>query len=344
MRPERRNIRRSMQKGERTAWNIMEKEKIAVIMSAYNEQKSWLEESITSILNQTYQNIHVYIVLDNPENELLHQVISGYAAKDKRITYLKNSKNLGLVGSLNKAISVVTEDYVARMDADDISDKARLEKEMLFLKKHNLDFVMAGADFIYEDGKTGPGDAIPELLPEKLREVQKYGNVSIHSSWLLKKSVYDKLGGYRDVKYCEDLDFVIRALQKQVRIGRMEEHLLLYRLRSTSVSMSYAMEQTEKASYIRRIYTAGESLEEMKAELLNQKFGSFPEKKKERYADAKVRIDDFCDKLYRRHWLACAGNLMRGFISAPYRRIFISSFRARLKINKIYQAERSNHG
>lgn len=322
----------------------MEKEKIAVIMSAYNEQKSWLEESITSILNQTYQNIHVYIVLDNPENELLHQVITGYAAADKRITYLKNSKNLGLVGSLNKAISVVAEDYVARMDADDISDTARLEKEMQFLQKHELDFVMAGADFIYEDGKTGPGDAIPELLPEKFKEVQKYGNVSIHSSWLLKKSVYDNLGGYREVKYCEDLDFVIRALQKQVRIGRMEEHLLLYRLRSTSVSMSYAMEQMEKASYIRRIYAAGESLEDMKPDLLNQKFGSFPEKKKTKYADAKVRIDDFCDKLYRRNWLACVGNLMRGLTSAPYRRIFVSSFRARLKINKIYQAERSKHG
>ncbi len=254
----------------------MEKEQIAVIMSAYNEQKSWLEESITSILNQTYQKIHVYIVLDNPENKLLDQVIAGYADSDKRITYIKNSKNLGLVGSLNKAISVV----------------------------------------------------------------QKYGNVSIHSSWLLKKSVYDELGGYRDVKYCEDLDFVIRALQKQVRVGRMEEHLLLYRLRSTSVSMSYAMEQMEKASYIRRIYTAGESLEEMKADLLNQKFGSFPEKKKTKYADAKVRIDDFCDKLYRRHWLACIGNLLRGMASAPYRRIFVSSVRARLKINKIYQAEK----
>ena len=322
----------------------MEKEKIAVIMSAYNEQKGWLEESITSILNQTYQNIHIYIVLDNPENELLHQVITAYAGKDKRITYLRNSRNLGLVGSLNKAISVVTEDYVARMDADDISDTARLEKEMQFLQAHGLDFVMAGADFIYEDGQTGPGDAIPELLPEKLKEVQKYGTVSIHSSWLLKKSVYDDLGGYRDVKYCEDLDFVIRALQKQVQIGRMEEHLLLYRLRSTSVSMAYAMEQMEKASYIRRIYTAGEKLEEMKADLLNQKFGSFPEKEKTKYANAKVRIDDFCDKLYRRHWFACVRNLAGGLTSAPYRRIFVNSFRARLKINKIYQAERSKHG
>lgn len=323
----------------------MEKQKIAVIMSAYNEQKEWLEESIESILNQTYQNIHFYIVLDNPKNEMLHQVIAGYAGKDERITYLKNPENLGLVGSLNKAIGCVEEEYVARMDADDVSDRTRLEKELEFLKENKLDFVMAGADFIYEDGKKGPGDAIPELLPEKFQEVQKYGNASIHSSWLLKKSVYDSLGGYREVKYCEDLDFVIRALQKQIRIGRMEEHLLFYRLRSSSVSMAYAMEQMEKAAYIRRIYIAGENLEEMSAELLNQKFGNFPEKKKTAYAEAKVRIDDFCDKLYRGKRLACMGNLVRGMTtSASYRRIFVGSFRARLKINKIYQAESVKHG
>lgn len=314
-------------------------------MSAYNERKEWLRESIESILDQTYQNIRFYIVLDNPKNEILHQVIAGYAAKDERITYLKNPQNLGLVGSLNKALGCVKEEFVARMDADDVSDRRRLEKEMQFLQKHHLDFVMAGADFIYEDGKEGPGDAIPELLPEKFQEVQKYGNASIHSSWLLKKSVYESLGGYREVKYCEDLDFVIRALQKQVRIGRMEEHLLRYRLRSSSVSMSYAMEQMEKAAYIRRIYASGECLEAMSTDLLNQKFGNFPEKKKTKYAEAKVRIDDFCDKLYRRKLLACIGNLIRGMLtSAPYRRIFADSFRARLKINKIYQAESVKHG
>lgn len=323
----------------------MERQKIAVIMSAYNEREEWLRESIESILNQTYGNIHFYIVLDNPTNETLRNVIEAYEREDDRITFLFNEQNMGLVGSLNKAIGYVEEEYVARMDADDIADKLRLEKEMQFMQQNRLDFVMAGADFVYDNGEVGPGDVIPTLLPEKMKEVQKYGNVSIHSSWLLKKSVYTALGGYREVKYCEDLDFVIRALQAQVRIGRMEEHLIRYRLRSTSISMSYAMEQTEKAGYIRRAYIAGEKLQDISAETLNKKFGGFSEKKKEAYAKAKVRIDDFCDKLYRRKWLACIGNLIPGMVtSAPYRKIFVNSFRSRIRINKIYQAESVKHG
>lgn len=317
----------------------MEKEKIAVIMSAYNEKSEWLTASIDSILNQTYQEIHVYIVLDNPDNEELHQVIADYADRDSRITYLRNQRNQGLVASMNKALAVVKEEYVARMDADDISNLSRLEKEMCFLKTHKLDFVMAGADFIYENGNIGPGDAIPELLPEKIVEVQKYGNVSIHSTWLLKKDVYHKLGGYREMKYCEDLDFVMRALQQGIRIGRMEEHLLLYRLRSAGVSMSYAMEQAEKADCLRKTYAIGVSIEKMKVELVNKEFGNFPEEKKSAYAAAKMQIDDFCDKLYRRQWLACFRNFLKGMAtSASYRKIFWNSFRAKKELRKIYRS------
>lgn len=317
----------------------MDEPKIAVLMSAYNEREEWLRESIESVLNQTYRNIRLYIVLDDPDNRTLHRLITDFARKDSRIVYLPNERNMGIVRSLNRALELIQEPYVAKLDADDVAREDRLEKELAFLRGHDLEFVMAGADFIYENGERGPGDAIPALDTEQLLEVQKYGNVSIHSTWLLKRSVYRRLGGYREVSHCEDFDFVMRALQAQIRIARMEDHLVLYRLRSTSVSMTHAMEQSRKANEIRDVYRAGLRVEDLNVAKLNEKFGHASEREQASYMKSKLLIDDFCDKLYRKKYFACMGNLLGGMLfHASYRRLFWQSFTARRKLNKIYRA------
>ena len=50
-----------------------------------------------------------------------------------------NKRNIGLAASLNKGIHFARGEYIARMDADDISDVTRLEKEIIYLKRHNFD-------------------------------------------------------------------------------------------------------------------------------------------------------------------------------------------------------------
>ena len=103
---------------------------ISVIMSTYKEDEELLRESIESILNQTYKDIEFIIILDYPDNEIHQKVICEYASKDKRVHFYINQKNLGLTKSLNRGISLCTGDYIARMDADDISLSDRLEKQL----------------------------------------------------------------------------------------------------------------------------------------------------------------------------------------------------------------------
>lgn len=95
--------------------------KISVIMSAYNESFDELSRSIDSIINQTYKNIEFIIVSDNPENKEIKKAVQ--VANDQRIKYLENKENVGLVQSLNRAISEATGSIITRMDADDISKK-----------------------------------------------------------------------------------------------------------------------------------------------------------------------------------------------------------------------------
>ena len=116
--------------------------KISVIMSVYNEKKEWLQMSINSILNQSFKNFEFIIVLDNPDNIELKAVLEQFAAKDSRIKLIYNKKNMGLVYSLNSALKVAKGEYIARMDADDISELDRLEVQYNYFEQNpDIDFV-----------------------------------------------------------------------------------------------------------------------------------------------------------------------------------------------------------
>ena len=77
---------------------------VSVILSAYNEEERWFREAVESIINQSYENFELILILDNPNNTLLEGIINEYVNKDNRIIYIKNEKNLGLVKSLNKGL------------------------------------------------------------------------------------------------------------------------------------------------------------------------------------------------------------------------------------------------
>ena len=108
---------------------------LTIIMSEHNSKSSQLKLAIDSLLNQTYQNFSLLIVDDETKKEN-QKILLEYAKKDNRVKVIKNEKNLGFVKSLNKAIKLVSTEYIARMDTDDIANVERLEKQIRFMKEH----------------------------------------------------------------------------------------------------------------------------------------------------------------------------------------------------------------
>src|SRR3990167_10971452 len=108
------------------------KPKISVIMSVYNGMP-FLKEAVASILKQTYRNFEFIIVDDGSRDKSWEYLKS---LKDTRIKLLKNGRNLGLAASLNKALKKAKGDFIARMDADDVSFPQRLETQIKFLEKN----------------------------------------------------------------------------------------------------------------------------------------------------------------------------------------------------------------
>ena len=222
---------------------------ISVLLCTYNEPLKYLKLSIESILSQTYTNIQLIIVNDNPKRADMADLLAAYAREDSRIKYIVNPSNIGLVSSLNAGLKDAIGEYIARMDADDIATKDRLEKQLEFLQVKSYDMVGCNAIKIDENGKEIGYLNVP-TAHEKIKEYQLYGGCVLHPTWLGKREVFEKLNGYRLVYACEDFDFILRVIQNGFKIGNMPAYGLYYRIRTESVSSKANIRQKLTMYYL----------------------------------------------------------------------------------------------
>lgn len=219
-------------------------EKLSVIMTVYNEKADWLKKSIESILNQSFDKFELIIILDDPSNEELANIVSKFKELDSRIKSYTNDVNMGLVKSLNRAIGKASGKFIARMDADDIAMPDRFEKQIEFLNS-NEDIKLVGTNWkcigeddeiLFNHGK----------LPSNYNFIKnniKYNNMFLHPSWMFKAEILTEIEGYREMTFCEDFDFITRLLTSNIKISNINEYLMLYRVRESSISISKAYEQ-----------------------------------------------------------------------------------------------------
>jgi glycosyltransferase involved in cell wall biosynthesis len=104
---------------------------VSVLMSVHNED-DFLVRAIDSILNQTFRNFEFIIIDDGSTNERTQAILR--SIRDERVLLVRNEKNIGLTRCLNRGLELAHRKYVARMDADDVSDPKRLECQLRFME------------------------------------------------------------------------------------------------------------------------------------------------------------------------------------------------------------------
>jgi len=110
---------------------------ISVILPAYNSEKT-ISQAIKSILVQTFKN-YEFLIIDDGSTDDTERVVKSFL--DKRIKYFKK-EHTGLADTLNYGLKIAKYDWVARMDADDISHPQRLELQMSYLSEHqDIDWI-----------------------------------------------------------------------------------------------------------------------------------------------------------------------------------------------------------
>ncbi len=226
------------------------KSKILVLMSIYNESLDFIKQSTLSIREQTYSNFRVVIVIDNPKisAEIL-DYLNSLSNNDQRFLIHRNETNIGLANSLNVAASKVELadfDYIARMDSDDISLPKRFETQINFLLSNpDVDLIGSSAYQIDECNRN-----LDDFTVSKGLVRLNYGSSSIHPTWMMKKSIFVDLCGYRNFECAQDYDFLCRASLRGYVIENIPEKLIFYRLRTNSIGAKKRLLQRRIKYYI----------------------------------------------------------------------------------------------
>lgn len=218
---------------------------VSVIMSTYND-KNTITASIESILSQTYKNIEIHIINDGSTDSTT-EIIETYAKHNENIFTYRNSKNIGLTKSLNLLIDKTKGVYIARQDADDISHPDRINRQLIAMKKNNLDFCGTRA-IIKQTGKIIPNYSY--YIPKNI--LIKYKNPFIHGTLVFKKEVLVALGGYDEkFYYSQDYKLIVNLFKEDCTFNMLRKpyYTLNY---SDNISINFKAEQKYFADCARK--------------------------------------------------------------------------------------------
>ena len=205
---------------------------VSVVIPAYNAEKL-VGITLDSVINQTYKNLEIICVNDCSKDDTL-SVLNDYAKKDNRIKVLTNEKNSGVATTRNNALKVATGEYIAFVDADDVWDLTKIEKQINFMQENNYKLTYTSVQFIDMDGGyTGKKFIVPQSVSYKQLLKQ---NVITLSSAVVSKDVMENRD-FHDDHLHEDFIMWLEILKNDIdKAYGLTEVLVDYRLTAGSKS------------------------------------------------------------------------------------------------------------
>jgi glycosyltransferase involved in cell wall biosynthesis len=223
--------------------------KISVVMSVYNSA-DFLKEAIDSILNQTFSDFEFIIINDGSTDNSLN-IIKSY--NDKRIKLIDNVVNKGLIYSLNKGFDEAIGKYIARMDADDISELDRLKKQFDFLEL-NENIGVLGGDYISFSNKHSK--RLHSIVnSNEIKTFLLFSATMCHPTLMIRKNILvDNQFKYSETaKHVEDYDLWTKLVLK-TDFENLPDVLLKYRDHVNQVSHANNDTQLKNSNTIRENY------------------------------------------------------------------------------------------
>lgn len=204
---------------------------ISIITPTYNCGK-FIEETIQSVLNQTYTNWEM-IIVDDCSTDNTKEVVEKYVKIDSRIKYFLLENNSGAAVSRTKAMELANGNYIAFLDSDDLWLPNKLEAQLKFMKENNYLFTCTDYEQIDENG-----NSLNRVIKTKFKT--DYNGVLLTCPVGNSTVMYnvDKLGKFivPNIRKRNDDALWLQILKKEKYIYGMNEVLMKYRIRSNSIS------------------------------------------------------------------------------------------------------------
>jgi teichuronic acid biosynthesis glycosyltransferase TuaG len=201
----------------------------------YYKKDFFIDKTIESILNQSYQNIEI-LIIDDELNDQSSKVLKNLSNRDKRIKILFNQKNLGAGLSRNKGIDMASGEYIAFCDCDDLWSEFKLEDQLNFMKKFDIDFSFTAYQIIDKEGKIiGSRSAKDNISFDELILSCDIGLSTV----MLKKKIFDNKNFYfPNIKTKEDYVVWLKLSQNGVKMKGIKKNYSYWRKLGNSLSSS----------------------------------------------------------------------------------------------------------
>lgn len=209
----------------------------AVIITCFNKEE-YLDECVTSVLRQTRQPAEIVIIHDQCDNPLHHQ--------EADTVFL--SANRGVEKARDLGVKMTTAPLILFLDGDDFLAPDYLEKMALT--------IFAGADIAYPDTLIfSENERFLSITPTRINipYVKNIGKVILPVTSLMKREVYDELGGFAKMEVLEDFDFFVRALKKGFKFKKSPTLLHYRRYPGTRNTLDYETRKKVAAEIVSQL-------------------------------------------------------------------------------------------
>jgi glycosyltransferase involved in cell wall biosynthesis len=223
----------------------MPKPLVSIILPIYNAER-FLRQAIDSVIGQTYTDFEL-LAIDDGSTDRSREILASYA--DKRLKVLCNNGNLGLIYSLNFGLATACGEFVARMDADDISQPTRLEEQVDFLRKyHDVALVGTAMEEIDENNEH-LGCVYYPVENSEIQQRLLSKSCFCHPSVMFRRDAVLNVGGYRsEFMYAEDYDLWLR-LSEKYKLANLGRELLRYRIHMSQTCFTKQAYQYKATQY-----------------------------------------------------------------------------------------------
>ena len=220
--------------------------KVSIVMATHNGIK-YLEQSVSSILSQKFDNFEFIIVDDGSTDNTLSELKK---INDSRVRII-HQNNQGQTNALIKGVENTCGDLIARIDQDDYSLPNRLMRQVKFMDKHP-EVVLCGSRFqeLYGDNPNPQRVQFAETDRE-IKKIISHFNPFAHSAAVFRRTAYYKVGGYtKSFLIGMDYDLWIRLMEIG-KVHNIEEVLTVVRVHDESFSMKQSRLKTLEGIKIR---------------------------------------------------------------------------------------------
>lgn len=217
----------------------MTKDLVSVILPYYNAE-AYLSDAIESILSQSYTNLELLLV-DNNSLDKSKEIAAKYAKRDRRVICLATS-NQGVSHAHNHGLSYASGEFIARMDADDISHPDRIRAQKAFIKS-NPEVGLVGSCVKFDstvekhEGLASFVDWSNAIQEQKDIIFNRFVELPIvNPTFFIRRSIIDTYGSYHHGDFPEDYEFLLRIINHGVKVAKLPDPLLIWRDHATRLT------------------------------------------------------------------------------------------------------------